>query len=175
MTARTLAWLTIAGVVGLVVFGGLAVGRRIDAHAYRQVETTTDTTPSTTWLETQPHLGDGFDELLAGVARAKAAHRPRRMKASDRPMPGGAPYPTDELLLALARCETGGTMDQRATSKSGRYLSFFQWAIETWHSIGGTGDPRDHPYHVQAPLARALILRSGWGQFPTCSRVIGAR
>lgn len=87
----------------------------------------------------------------------------------------GATYPTDELLYRLAMCETGGTMNQRAVSRSGRYLSYFQWSIGTWWSVGGEGDPRDHPYEVQRELARTLILQAGWSQFPHCSRVIGAR
>jgi hypothetical protein len=85
-------------------------------------------------------------------------------------------YPTDELLHRLAMCETGGTMNQRIVSDTNPpYYSFFQWDLPTWRSIGGVGDPRDASYAVQAPLARRLILRSGWGQFPRCSRVIGAR
>lgn len=90
---------------------------------------------------------------------------------------GAEQYPTDELLDALAGCESH--MQQDAYSDppgpAGPYLSFFQWLQGTWWSVGGEGDPRDHPYEVQRELARTLILQAGWGQFPTCSRVIGAR
>lgn len=166
----SLPLVTAVFVITCVALLVLVLADRADDHEYEQVKTTNEVTPTTTWpAETAPALPDGFNP-------EKLKLKPKRvMRASSKPMPGGAPYPTDDLLLALARCETGGTMDQRATSKSGRYLSFFQWALSTWHSIGGTGDPRDHPYSVQAPLARALILRSGWGQFPVCSRAIGAR
>lgn len=86
-----------------------------------------------------------------------------------------AAYPTDELLYALAMCETGGTMDPTIHSPSGRYHGAFQFDIGTWWSVGGEGDPHEHPYEVQRDLARTLILQAGWSQFPTCSRAIGAR
>lgn len=84
-------------------------------------------------------------------------------------------FPTDELLYRLAMCETGGTMNQRIVSNTRPpYFSFFQWALSTWRSVGGVGDPRDASYETQLPLVRKLILRSGWrGQFPRCSRAIG--
>lgn len=84
-------------------------------------------------------------------------------------------YPTDELLYALAGCETGGRYDNPNTGNG--YFGFFQFDLGTWREVGGTGYPHEHPYEVQRDLARALILKpdGGWGRFPHCSRAIGAR
>lgn len=94
-------------------------------------------------------------------------------QSAGRPRSATVPYPTDELLDALARCESN--MRQDAYNPAGPYLSYFQWLQGTWWSVGGEGDPRDHPYEVQRELARTLILQAGWSQFPVCSRSIGAR
>lgn len=85
------------------------------------------------------------------------------------------PVPSGDVFYRLAMCETGGTMNQRATSPSGRYLGFFQFSLETWAGVGGTGDPRDFDYATQLGFAKKLQARSGWGQWPHCSKVLGLR
>ena len=75
-----------------------------------------------------------------------------------------------DLFDALARCESGM---RRVTP--GPYHSYFQWQLSTWHSIGGQGMPEDADYETQKALAQKLVARSGWSQFPACSRKIGAR
>lgn len=80
------------------------------------------------------------------------------------------PRADGDLFDALARCESGM---RRVTP--GPYHSYFQWQLSTWHSIGGQGMPEDADYETQKALAQKLVARSGWGQFPACSRKIGAR
>lgn len=111
-------------------------------------------------------LGSRFLELIS--YRPKARSRPLRAKVK-----AVAVYPTDALLHALAMCETGGRMDNPNTGNG--YFGFFQFSLATWRSVGGARYPHEHSYAEQASRARALILRSGWGQFPRCSRTIGAR
>ena len=79
--------------------------------------------------------------------------------------------PAGDIWAALANCES--TMDQRATSASGKYLGYFQFSMATWKSVGGPGDPRDHDYETQLKYAKILQARSGWGQWPSCSRKLG--
>lgn len=86
----------------------------------------------------------------------------------------GAVYPSDALLYDLAMCETGGKMDP-ATNTGNGFYGAFQFTPSTWQSIGGPGMPHHHSYETQRDFARALILRSGWSQFPVCSYRIGAR
>ncbi len=158
--------LVVAVVIGLLLY---VVADAIAYDTPRIVRSTSAST-STTWWNEQgvPSLPDSFKKLVTP--------KPKRVRQQRAAMPrlGGAAYPTDELLAALARCETGGTMNP-ATNTGNGYYGAFQFTLGTWHSIGGTGYPHEHPYVVQRDLARALILRSGWGQFPSCSRAIGAR
>lgn len=78
-----------------------------------------------------------------------------------------------DVWAALARCESGGRAD--AVSRSGKYLGAFQFSMATWRSVGGPGSPIDHDYATQLHYAKVLQARSGWGQWPTCSRKLGLR
>lgn len=91
------------------------------------------------------------------VARASRGGSPPRSSGGD-------------VWAALARCES--SMRQDAVGE-GKYLSYFQWAVPTWRSVGGEGDPRDASYDVQVQLAKRLQARNGWGQWPRCSRKLG--
>jgi hypothetical protein len=79
----------------------------------------------------------------------------------------------DGVFAAIARCESGGRPD--AVSRSGRYFGAFQFSIGTWQSMGMSGSPVDYPYGVQLEAAKRLQARSGWGQWPVCSRKLGLR
>lgn len=161
---RLLAGIGVMVAVALVAMLASALVGDRSAAVDLEPATTADTTTTTSWVETQPALPDGFDPARLQpkrAARAKSRH--------------GAPFPTDELLHDLAMCETGGTMDQHALGAGGRYRSFFQWTMWAWRHVGGVGDPIDASYEYQQPLARRLVLELGWSQFPKCSLVIGAR
>lgn len=69
---------------------------------------------------------------------------------------------------ALARCESGG--NAQAVGGGGRYYGAFQFSLATWRSLGYSGNPTDHPYATQKAAAQRLVARSGWSQFPSCSR-----
>ena len=71
----------------------------------------------------------------------------------------------------LALCESGGT---NANTGNG-YFGYFQFLPSTWRSVGGSGLPTDHSYATQVATAQRLQARSGWGQWPSCSRQLGLR
>lgn len=77
---------------------------------------------------------------------------------------------TGDVWGALARCESGGRNDGGAP-----YYGYFQFSLSTWRSVGGSGYPNDHDYGTQLAFAKKLQARSGWGQWPVCSRKIGVR
>ncbi len=79
----------------------------------------------------------------------------------------------DSIWSALSRCEAGGRPD--AVSRSGKYLGAFQFSLATWRGVGMSGSPIDFPYEVQLEAAKRLQARSGWGQWPVCSRKLGLR
>lgn len=75
----------------------------------------------------------------------------------------------NDVWTRLARCESGG--NPKSVGGGGKYYGAFQFSPGTWRSIGGIGLPTDHSYEVQLEFAKKLQARSGWGQWPHCSKV----
>jgi hypothetical protein len=72
---------------------------------------------------------------------------------------------TDDVWTRLAKCESGMRNDQGAP-----YYGYFQFTAQTWKGLGGSGLPTDHTYEEQLEMAKKLQARSGWGQWPVCSK-----
>ena len=70
------------------------------------------------------------------------------------------------VLRRIAQCESGG--NPRAVSPSGQYRGKYQFSRETWHSLGGRGDPADAPEWLQDRLALRLYRQSGTAPWPSC-------
>jgi hypothetical protein len=79
--------------------------------------------------------------------------------------------PTD-VWGQLRKCESGGRYD--ANTGNG-YFGAYQFHPGTWRNLGFPGLPHQAPPEMQDEAARKLQARSGWGQWPACSRRIGAR
>jgi len=71
---------------------------------------------------------------------------------------------------ALARCESGG--NPRAVSSGGTYRGLYQFAMSTWHSVGGVGDPIDASSSEQTYRAKLLYKRAGRSPWPTCGKYL---
>ena len=126
-------------------------------------------------------------EAIAGpsaAARARAARKQRASRSGTRQRIVAAPAPTpkpvtaaarpsdDQLWQRLRNCEAGGRYDR---SSGNGYYGAYQMSAGTWRSLGYKGLPHQAPAEVQDEAARKLQARSGWGQWPACSRRIGAR
>lgn len=83
---------------------------------------------------------------------------------------GGIPNST---WYALAQCESGN--NPTIVSSNGLYYGLYQFRLDTWRSVGGTGLPTQHSREEQTYRASILQARSGWGQWPACSRMLGLR
>jgi resuscitation-promoting factor RpfB len=79
---------------------------------------------------------------------------------------------TGDIWAKLRQCEAGGRYD--ANSGNG-YYGAYQFSAGTWRRLGYSGLPHEAPPEMQDEAARKLQARSGWGQWPACSRRIGAR
>lgn len=112
-------------------------------------------------------LAQAEQERLAQIAAQKA----RAARASARPRYAG-PI-NDDVFIRLSWCEAGGNPTR--VSRNGKYFGAFQFSLATWHGIGMSGNPIDYPYAVQLEAAKRLQARSGWGQWPVCSRKLGLR
>lgn len=78
-----------------------------------------------------------------------------------------------DVWAALARCESGGRAN--VVSSNGLYHGLYQFSVSTWKSVGGSGLPSQASPAEQTKRAKMLQARSGWGQWPACSRKIGVR
>lgn len=87
------------------------------------------------------------------------------------PRPFSAPATGAEGLnwAALAACESGG--NPRAVNAAG-YYGLYQFALSTWYSVGGTGNPVDASPSEQTYRAQILYQRSGAGQWPVCGPLL---
>ena len=86
------------------------------------------------------------------------------------PPPVPSTSPLSGVWAALRQCESGGNY---TTDTGNGYYGAYQFSAGTWHGLGLTGLPSQAPPSVQDQAAVALQARSGWGQWPVCSRRLG--
>lgn len=108
------------------------------------------------------------EAAAARAAERAAAREAAAAQAASEPEPAA---PSGDVWERLAQCESGMT---NANTGNG-YYGYFQFSATTWRSVGGTGLPTDHGYGEQVHRAQILQARSGWGQWPACSRRLGLR
>jgi hypothetical protein len=70
---------------------------------------------------------------------------------------------------ALRRCESGGNY---ATNTGNGYYGAYQFDLQTWQSVGGTGLPSDAPPWEQDARAMALYQARGAAPWPICGRFL---
>ncbi len=79
----------------------------------------------------------------------------------------------ENKLRRIAYCETGGTMNPKIVSKTGKFRGLFQFDISTWLSNGGgefASDPIDATIEQQFIVARRLYGARGGQPWPICGR-----
>jgi len=70
---------------------------------------------------------------------------------------------------ALAACEAGG----RANAADPPYYGMYQFRVNTWHAVGGTGLPSAASASEQTYRAQLLYKRSNWRtQWPVCGHYL---
>ena len=78
----------------------------------------------------------------------------------------------DGVWAQLAQCESGGNP---ATNTGNGFYGMYQFTLETWQSLGGTGYPHEADAATQTAMAKKLQAQSGWGQWPGCADKLGLR
>ncbi len=71
---------------------------------------------------------------------------------------------------ALAQCESGGNW---SINTGNGYYGGLQFSAATWRGIGYGGLPHQASKATQIEAGQKLQGRSGWGQWPACSRKLG--
>ena len=161
--------LAVAVVVTFIAFAQLGIEQFTSGAAGtsgdRDRVTTIDHARSSLPLPRTVAVAPVDDARLRAARQAAVAAPVRQASRSTRP--------AGDVWGRLAACESGG--DIRARSASGLYFGAFQFSVATWQSLGYGGNPADHSYATQLEAAKRLQARSGWGQWPRCSRRLGLR
>jgi peptidoglycan hydrolase-like protein with peptidoglycan-binding domain len=105
------------------------------------------------------------DGIVGPLTRAALGLRPFSSRAVRRTSDLSVRVP--RILSQIAECESGG--NPRAISPGGQYRGKYQFSLETWRALGGSGDPADAPESVQDRLALKLYRQRGTAPWPNCS------
>ncbi|HPU38204.1 MAG TPA: transglycosylase family protein [Microthrixaceae bacterium] len=106
---------------------------------------------------------------VAAPTRAKAV--PATSSAAGlgvAPSTGGATAEEAAFLAKVRQCESNGNYS--VVSASGRYRGAYQFSVETWRGVGGSGDPAAASPAEQDARALALLRLQGKRAWPVCSR-----
>ena len=106
-----------------------------------------------------------------GVKRLRAEireeHRERReRRRARRAQARYASVAVPGHLEAIAACESGG--DPSAIGGGGLYRGKYQFDVQTWASVGGSGDPAAASEAEQDMRAAMLYERAGAAPWPVC-------
>jgi hypothetical protein len=89
-----------------------------------------------------------------------------RIRALRRPDPKPAPT-ASPVLEAIAQCESGG---DPTTDTGNGFYGKYQFDLQTWASVGGTGNPAAASEAEQDRRAAILYARAGAAPWPMCGR-----
>jgi hypothetical protein len=103
---------------------------------------------------------------LAAVTKPASHSAPAPVVAAVAPVTA-ATAPAGGVWAALRQCESGG--NYRDDTGNG-YYGAYQFSLATWRGLGLGGLPSAATPAVQDLAAHRLEVRSGWGQWPVCSR-----
>jgi hypothetical protein len=87
---------------------------------------------------------------------------------STSPSTGGATADELAFLAQVRRCESRN--NYAAISASGRYRGAYQFSVQTWRGVGGSGDPAAASPAEQDRRALALLRLQGRRAWPVCGR-----
>jgi len=139
--------------------------------------------PAHAFIRRPPHAPGSYARSIDRQALRQRIVRQQRSSRSgtrQRVVPAPTPKPVtaaarpsdDQIWQRLRNCEAGGRYDRNSGNG---YYGAYQFSAGTWRSLGYKGLPHQAPAEVQDEAARKLQKRGGWGQWPACSRRIGAR
>jgi hypothetical protein len=115
-----------------------------------------------------PSPGSARRWSYASVGRIRRPYRFRASRSAFR----AVAVPAGDVWARLRSCESGGRYD---INTGNGFYGAYQFHPRTWRNLGFPGLPHQAPPEMQDDAARKLQARSGWGQWPVCSRRIGAR
>ena len=119
-------------------------------------------------LKVEPKVSALSTELGPDAAEARVVALEKRVKKAKEPE-FGTPESvgvSSSTLETIASCESGG--DPTAISSDGTYRGKYQFDMQTWASMGGSGDPAAASEEEQDYRAAMLYSQSGSSPWPVC-------
>lgn len=93
------------------------------------------------------------------AAQFVSAGKPRQ------PPAGTATVNAGSKLQRIAQCESGG---KPSTNTGNGFYGKYQFTMQTWQSVGGSGNPAAASEAEQDKRAAILLAQSGTGPWPVC-------
>ncbi|MFF3805572.1 ubiquitin-like domain-containing protein [Streptomyces sp. NPDC002032] len=90
------------------------------------------------------------------------------VKVGTKPLPSSVAGADGLDWAALAQCESGGRPS--ATDASGTYGGLYQFDVQTWQALGGSGRAQDATGAEQTFRAKKLYVQRGASPWPHCGR-----
>lgn len=94
--------------------------------------------------------------------RARIDQLERRLQA---PLPAPTASIASPTLAAIAQCESGG---DPTTDTGNGFYGKYQFTLQTWQSVGGTGNPAQASEAEQDRRAMMLYAQAGVSPWPVC-------
>ena len=117
---------------------------------------------------TQSYVIKGAADLERVSAAADEIERraqAREAKAEEESF-GLAAGVSQATLDAIAACESGG--DPTVVDASGTYYGKYQFSLDTWAAVGGSGSPAEASEAEQDYRASLLYSQAGSSPWPVC-------
>jgi LysM repeat protein len=100
------------------------------------------------------------------VVTKKTERKSRTSRSEDRP---STSVSMSAAWKKVAQCESGG--NPRAVNPAG-YYGLFQFDLQTWRSVGGSGNPAKASAAEQLMRAKKLYAQRGAQPWPVCGRFL---
>src|SRR4051812_16066491 len=98
----------------------------------------------------------------------KAERKVRSSRSADRPAASGKAN-LSGAWAKVANCESSG--NPRAVNAAG-YYGLFQFDLQTWRSVGGSGNPAKASAGEQLMRAKKLYAQRGASPWPVCGKYL---
>ena len=113
---------------------------------------------------------EAADTAAAVAVYLAAIAPPPEPEPDPLPAPVTGFWPSEAQWAALRRCESGGNYG--IVDRSGTYRGAYQFDMQTWRGVGGTGDPAAASVEEQDYRARLLYAHRGPQPWPVCGRYL---
>ncbi len=113
-------------------------------------------------------LARKLDASAAAERRRARGRSPAQLRARIRDLEQRLEAPTaSPTMEAIAQCESGGNP---ATDTGNGFYGKYQFTLQTWQAVGGTGNPAHASEAEQDRRAAALYAQAGPSPWPVCGR-----